>query len=477
MYGQLKEVYPKWEGFENLTKNIEYIESFYSKCKQKIIIKDDLLPDLTAETNIWKRGDDNYGYDGYYSSVYLSKVESIKDEDKVKNLLYDVAKDLLPITSGYGKIVDSINKLQQLNFTLNIKDLKDYFKNLKEYFPQLKNTFLENYYYYARILKGWGKILTMIYFCLLLIATFFACVSMMFYSCLRNQGYLSTFMHVLWNIIRFFMFSFFFYGGAYGMCYLALRDAIGYVMFVFGKENLESSQPRLIPTEKEGKDYLKFCLINEDNDYKNRIDITLRSSLDDFFTNYNELKNIFKDFKEFDYSSKKSEALKELKEEEKTIKPIIEEILKQQTEMINKIKTHFQGDTDLCNSVDCSYLPEIALRKGGLFGSFDCSCLKSDLSMMYRTLYDLNVEARILCALSCCIGFFGAIAVYFFLLVLHHYDNEIFFDAGSSVFIGFEGFGNKRKSSNKDPTYKKRKIRSEIELSSRNEDYSGNQIN
>ena len=58
---------------------------------------------------------------------------------------------------------------------------------------------------------------------------------------------------------------------------------------------------------------------------------------------------------------------------------------------------------------------------------------------------------------------------------MHHYDNDIFFEQGKSIFTGFDGYGNTRKKNLKDPSYKKRKIRSEIELSSRNEEYSGYQ--
>jgi hypothetical protein len=57
----------------------------------------------------------------------------------------------------------------------------------------------------------------MAYFCLFLMAVVTAGVSMMFYACLKRQGYLITLMHVLWNIIRFFIFSFFLYGTAYGI--------------------------------------------------------------------------------------------------------------------------------------------------------------------------------------------------------------------------------------------------------------------
>ena len=58
--------------------------------------------------------------------------------------------------------------------------------------------------------------------------------------------------------------------------------------------------------------------------------------------------------------------------------------------------------------------------------------------------------------------------------MLHHYNNELFFDSGKSIFTGIDGFGRgyKTKNHNKDPAYKKRKIRSEIELTSKNDEVS-----
>ena len=324
---------------------------------------------------------------------------------------------------------------------------------MKNDFTNLKDRFLSKFHYYARIANGWGRVLTMIYFCLLLIAVTFAGFSMMFYVCLRNQGYLAIFMHVLWNIIRFFIFSFFFYGAAYGMCYLALRDAVAYVMFVFGENNvLLNDRSYLIPTD-QGRKYLQTCLINENNNFKYLVDDILTSSLEDIFKNANELKDLMENKENFYLKSKDGYS----------------SLITYQKEFIDKIidRTKTITDTDIFRQFSESS------KLGGLFSSFDCSFLKSDLAMMYRTLYDLSVEARILCALSCCIGFFGAIAVYFFLLVMHHYNMDLFYDSGQSIFIGIDGNSKRKKISNKDPGYKKRKIRSEIELSSRNEEYSG----
>ena len=465
IYGQLKETYPKWEGFKSIKEYLVKLKKFIENVKIKIDI-------TTLTSDLKKSNEEDYNYEGYFTSEFLESIKEVLNETEFEPFIKEVNNITLPITSRYLKIIDSLKKLKNLNFYNDLEYLKAYFDKVDNDFPRLKSEFLEEYYYYAKVAKACGKVLTMVYLCLLLISATFAGVSMMFYACLKKQGYLQIFMHVLWNIIRFFIFSFFFYGAAYGMCYLALRDAVAYVMFVFGEENLTNDNSYLVPIN-EGKDYLRYCLINSESDYKKRLDDTLTEALSDFFKNYKEIKIIYTDYKlnrkitYNDYTSKSSIP---------TSADIskLEMIAEKQNSMMNIILKNFEGDADLCNKAVCDNLPEMAIRDGGIFGSFNCTFLKSDLNMMYRTIYDLSVEARILCALSCCIGFFGAIFVYFFLLVLHHYDTDLFFDKGR-IFTGFEGFSNTKKKNSNDPSYKKRKLRAEIELSSRNEEYSGYQ--
>jgi hypothetical protein len=444
-YGQLQEVYPKWEGFEKILEYLTNLEKFVQ------MIKDINFEDFTS--TYVKSDNKQIPYDGYYYNDFL-----INGKDKINDPNFKVFMEyIFPITSRFGKVLDSIQVIQNFDFVENIDSLKDYFDKLGDDFKILKTEFLEEFDYYAKVGKACGKVLTMIYFCLLCITITFAGISMMFYACLRRQGYLKLFMHVLWNIVRFFIFSYFFYGAAYGMCYLALRDAVAYVMFIFGEDNLNLEKPFLVP-EKEGKAFLQFCLLDDDSNYKNKLDIILVKALNDFFTNYQELYNLFLN----QYNNIKI--------------PTDIKLTDDDAKMLEGMQHYFTNNDvkDLCKN-DCGDFPEMALRDGGIFGSFNCTFLRSDLAMMYRTVYDLSIEARILCALSCCIGFFGAIFVYFFLLVMHHYDNDIFFEQGKSIFTGFDGYGNTRKKNLKDPSYKKRKIRSEIELSSRNEEYSGYQ--
>ena len=250
---------------------------------------------------------------------------------------------------------------------------------IEEAIDEIKGKFEEqNFKKYAEVAKACLKILAMIYFCLLIIVVSFSGVSLMFFACLKRQGYLISFMHVLWNIIRFFMFSFFFYGTAYGIGYHFLRDSIALT------ENIFSGN-------YDGEDFI----VPKTNLIISCFNIN-KSNLDE---------------------------------------------LKQ-----NTIKKHF------------------------------CKIIRRDVNLLYWALDDASKESQNLSAISLCISFFGAVAVYFFLLVMHHYNNELFFDSGKSIFKGFDGFrsGYRKKNIYQDPAYKKRKIRAEIEMTSNNEQISNN---
>ena len=406
LYGQLKTSDPKWEGFKKLKAISSNLSKFY-----KFITTVNLEALLTPSTENWEYVQN----DGFWKTT----------EQAPKTLL-----------TRYTIIINSLIRLK--NIVQNEPDLKSSILN-QDNFKKIKTTFLEKVYYYTKTLKACLKVLAMIYYCLFLIAITFAGVSMMFYACLKRQGYLLTFMHILWNIIRFFMFSLFLYGTAYGIGFLAIRDSIAYIMYVFG-QNLDEDT-KLI---NDGKDYFKFCL-GQDSNLKNSdiFDKIYITSLNDFFFNFNEIMKTGEDCCG----------------------------IKSKLNQLNESLT----TSDYKMSVpEFNNLVERAGREGGLFGSFDCGFLKSNLNLLYTALYDASVESRILSACSLSASFFGAVAIYFFLLVMHHYNNELFFDTGKSIFTGFDGFGGgyKKKSHNQDPAYKKRKLRAEIELTSKNDEQS-----
>ena len=436
--GQLKEERPKWEGFNNITNILDYFQNFLDKVNNS-----NYFEKLISKNN---NGKICYISDDHKNQMNILYTNNLNNENEINELI-------LPYSIRYEKIALSLCRLKKVvDSKENLVNLKEFFEknNLKDSMPN----FFEEFHYYADKGKICSKILGMIYFSFLLIVVFFSGVSMVIYVCLKRQSYLLLIMNVLWNIIRFFIFSFFLYGTAYGIIFLILKDIIAYIKYVFS-DNLKDKN-KLFP-DGNAKQFLTRCLLNNNTNYKNDLNDILQISLNDFFTNYKELINL---------------------NTIETIKNNYNEV----NEMINYMKGNISNVYfDICDNTTlelskCNDLSERAIDKGGLFGSFDCGFLKSDLQHLYRTIYDASVESRILSALSLCSAFFGEIVIYFLLLVMHHYNNEFFLDNGKNIFSGLKGFNKRNKYPFRatDPGYKKRKMKAEIELTSANDDNSAN---
>ena len=405
--GQLKIDEPKWKGFSKLSGLIDSLRTFINTAKG-----------FSSQNIPWKDYSKTIEQDNNYKTI----------TDKMINFFDNIKPERLTLPDPH-----------QLN-TL--------FTNEKTEFGTLNEKFLKDCYHYQNILKRCMQILAMIYFCLLIITVTFACVSLMFYACLKRQGYLITLMHILWNVIRFFMVSFFIFGTAYGIFDLALTDSISLIQYLFSKEFLKYEKQTILP---KNSDYLKNCLEETDYSYKYYIDEDIRKYTLEFFYHYRELIKLLNKENEDSAIKKYFLCLKETGTTTTTAPPT------------------------LCSTLGWEYLATNVSNKGNFFDSFNCGFLKSDFNILYQALYDAATESENLAAISLCASFFGAVAVYFYLLVLHHYNNEMFFDSGKSIFKGFDGYGGgfKKKNIQQDPAYKKRKLRAEIELTSKNDEASG----
>ena len=339
-----------------------------------------------------------------------------------------------------------------LHLLYKMKDQRERLNRLENFFEEndfdeIKDKFMKEFDHYATTGKAGLIVTTKIYYSIFIIVVFFAGVCMILYACLKRQGHLLIFMHIIWNLLRFFIVSFFLYGTAYGIFFLVLRDVVTYVDYVFGQENLNDKR-YLLPSES-GSEFINFCLWENNTNFISTLDYSLRTSLNDFFTNYKEFMNLNPDKYNNDgvlrMKGKIIEITNEIKEN-----------------MTEEVFNELVGRT---------------VEKGGLYGSLDCGFLKDDLNQLKRAIYDGSVESRILCAVSLCSAFFGAVSVYFFLLVMHHYNNELNLDKILNKFPGFDGFQEKNKMNFKVKESVKKKSRIEVELDSLNDNSSKKNYN
>lgn len=364
---------------------------------------------------------------------------------------YEEIEESVEILSDYGDIFyDELNTSAN-NFDLIRQDLKNY-----------KSGYLDEVDHYAKIAKGWGYILVIIYLSFLCFFSVCGCILLLVYSYLTNQGNLGTLMHIIWNLIHFFSISFFIYGAAFGMLYNGLRDLIAYNKFLFG-ENLEPNKTTYLLPRNESKGFLYNCLTGKKAEFIDGVEDFLSETLDSVYTNYvnwnetlkkvnitkndripNNFNKVYKvcckdgglrnnedsyfpseeEFSDFDESTEPVESIESTSDSSSDSSnnynislPIemIDELVKLINDAFEKLKDLFVFDFGDTNT-----------RRLSLLTSFDCGFLNNDLNLIYNSLYDLSVESRILCVLSCCIGFFGEILVHFYLLSMYHYDTEIF---------------------------------------------------
>ena len=494
-YGQLKDSFPRWEGLKNISHKVEKSISLMQNLPNSSSTSDLIYEsnwekiEIESEKKIQLRGKYSPEFCTIINNIITKLVKKCKEGRSVINTDQGINKAFYncdqPTNSDtvIGDLINQIKKesLEGLNNPL-YEDTDGQLDKAKNDFDKISDDledtyekkFLDKIEYYISVAKGCGQILNMIYLCFVCGISFFGIILLMGYTYIKNQTKLAILMHIVWNLVKFFEFSFFMYGAAFGMLYLGLRDAIGYNKYLFG-ENLEKYNTTYLMPNESAKDFLRVCLSNENTIFTGGIDYTFSNDLNDFYTSYkNLIKAVNKDynldeFKQYDdsnihytlrnlgdtwsdESSSDDESFdSDITDSTDELPDInLNDLVNSFGKMINDLKNNLIQLPKQLNIENALEPAESnSTIEGEYLDSFDCGFLKSDVSMIYNTLYDLSIESRILCALSCCIGFFGEIVVNAYLLSMYHYNNTEF------------------QEGNKEPTRRNRKRN--IDVSSRNE--------
>ena len=471
-FGQMKDSSEKWEGLEIYSQKLGNSQNLLNNIEGNDEKITELLS-LNEKEEEWKTDEkfyddnSNYKFKGQYYKDYLTAIKTLllqlKEEGSLVLTEDNSKKFFDPKKPGdtstiVGQFISQTNQIVKLYEELeesimdlylygnadSINEISDKFVNISNDLQSYKDGYLHDVNYYVKVAKGCGQILVIIYLSILCLISILGCAVLMAYTYLKKQPKLDIIMHVIWNSIKFFSFSFFMYGAAFGMLHLGLRDIISYNKYLFGEDNLSIDSETYVLPKNEAKDFLRYCLADGKNDYSAELDSY--SDVNNFFNNFYELKSLLQNHNitlnsKFDnkYSViQKNPSIRNLGDDldqdstigtadgtdepsESIVKP--KDIFlpkKEQVDMVNKLSSYFDKIVETLNISDAMNEEENSLN------SLDCGFLKSDVAMVYNTLYDASIECRILCVLSCCIAFFGEIAVYFYLLSMYHFDKTIF---------------------------------------------------
>ena len=323
-------------------------------------------------------------------------------------------------------------------FSEQVKTINNILQNISDDLDNYKDIFLDEVHYYTNIAKIFGYIIVIIYYSIVIVIVAFSCFLLWAYSYFKEQRIIYTLMHIAWNILKFFSFSFFMFGAAFGALYLCSRDLIGYNQYLF-TTNLEDTANTALLPNKAAKAFLGYCMNNslDNNNYINKLDtILIQNYVKDFYNNLNQEKYYVEeyDFSKINqtYSGSVFRLLSEGDQVDTTDGTNLIEInfidaTNSLNNSINKLYQKFINPTRRRRR----YLDETNLVAAinslvNTTNTLNCGYLKNELQILYDSLYELSIESRISCTLCCCIGFFIEVSVTFYLLVIYHYNNNQF---------------------------------------------------
>ena len=328
----MKKDYPKWEGLESISWKIKNLSGFINNVEkindQKVFYppSDDwyyddeiklngkniyikTIKELKADSDSIKihYNFTNETYENYIidengnESMYIPFFEKYIQSDNLTNsktafgkILLDIRSKINPYLSKLQIIQEKINELA-LNgdsYINNLNEVSTNINSVNEDWKSFRPFILDKWDYYRHVTYAFFYIVLLIYFIIVLGLSLSGIGFLITYVCIKEQTLIRKILVIIWNCVKFFAFSYFMYGAAFGMLSLAFKDCIGFINYAFSEENLNSENPMIIPN-KTSIPVLKYCLLGKKTDLIKmyELDTLLIESLENLYTEFNKLLN------------------------------------------------------------------------------------------------------------------------------------------------------------------------------------------
>ena len=413
----------------HLDKDVYYLKKFTEEI-QKIF--------LECEGRILRKYDD--------SGELICDLNNYQNVDSILKKYIDEATR---ISRFYSDEVVNINKFinskSKIGYNIEINRTNEILESISEDLNNYQTKFLDEVDYYINIAHICGYILIIIFYSIVIAIVVFCCFLLWAYTFFKEQKIVYILMHISWNILKFFSFSFFIFGAAFGILYLCSRDLIGYNQFLFSNSNLGKNETTYLLPNESAKDFLRYCINEDDSNYINNFHLETTKLIGSLYYNLKEVDKIKNgyNFSQMNYSVNcytiVNNKIRNMQESDDTdgwvdivnISFIESGNLLQK--MINTIYDKLYQKSLITKRILSSgnIVNQIKIL-GNDIESLNCGFIKNELELLYDSLYELSIESRISCTLCCFIGFFAEISIAFYLLVIYHYNNNEFKDGNES---------------------------------------------
>ena len=359
--------------------------------------------------------DGNYSLNRNEMDQSIEKINSKIAPENITKIKEEINENVNENEQFYNNFLSIIYKIlnPESDSESKIENITSRLQKLKESFENFGDKIVEKYNDYRIFMKKF------IYICFQTLYSFmltFAVLEIIFlFGLVFDKDDLFYFLtFIFWYLIMLLSVTSFFIGACYGMINFGIKDGIGYLMYVFGKENMELETPIII---SQYKDFINICLI-EKNDRGNLSLYYKLESTDTFSFRgiYKEINSLYEKIT-FNSSQTELNSVNTLLEEEKEKDD--EESIELLTKIQEEYSIYIQNITNMTEKLHKKINKFFKTFLGGSkatsvtdnpFSFMNCSFIENDLKVTYKALFDLSEKVKVLTALTLCIAFFTLIA-------------------------------------------------------------------
>ena len=370
----------------------------------------------------------------------ISKISSLENIDQtVSEIKSQISDNVLIYETSYATINNIIMQLIDPKYDYSINNVILNLLSTQSNFTYFGNKIVKKYHEYKDVMYGF------IYICFETLYSFmlsFAVLEILFIvGYVFGEKYILLYylIVIFWYLIMLLSVTSFIIGACYGMITFGIKDGIGYIMYIFGYENINLPEPIIIGNYTN---FIQQCIFNKT--YPGNLSMYYNLQTENEFSltgMYSKISELSQKINNTQFSlnilTQFKNSLSGLDDNDE-IKVNLNKYITSISDNFNSyIQNEIKGETSLLynkfNTFFTTFFNSPTTSNSSLnypFSYMNCNFIKNDLQVAYKALYDLSLRTRVITTLTLCMAFFAFIAGIAIQITIMRYgdDNSDYYD-------------------------------------------------
>ena len=370
----------------------------------------------------------------------ITEISTLENVDQIiSEIKSQISDNVLIYETSYATINNIIMQLIDPKYDYSINNVILNLLSTQSNFTYFGNKIVKKYHEYKDVMYGF------IYICFETLYSFmlsFAVLEILFIvGYVFGEKYILLYylIVIFWYLIMLLSVTSFIIGACYGMITFGIKDGIGYIMYIFGYENINLPEPIIIGNYTN---FIQQCIFNKT--YPGNLSMYYNLQTENEFSltgMYSKISELSQKINNTQFSlnilTQFKNSLSGLDDNDE-IKVNLNNYITSISDNFNSyIQNEIKGETSLLynkfNTFFTTFFNSPTTSNSSLnypFSYMNCNFIKNDLQVAYKALYDLSLRTRVITTLTLCMAFFAFIAGIAIQITIMRYgdDNSDYYD-------------------------------------------------